>query len=515
MSSDNNVKSISDAKVKKSNKSKKNLGITIGSIIILILSAITFIFVPTMVKTASTGEALVFGKYNGEKIEYKTGTFFTNAVNSYANQYQQMGYELTQWDYYTLFNQAFQTTVINMAFADEVKKSGYKVPEQLVDRNMLRYFLDTNGNYSAKIFRDTPDSTKIAYRKSVEEELIYDRYFTDVFGDQFSVYYGLSDSVYGIKSSSKEADLVKEMNSKTRGFDMVSFSTGDFPKEEAASFGKANTDLFVKYDLSAVTVSDEATANSIKKQLDSNEVTFADAVANLSAQYYTNGEGKVTNSYAYQLKNMLTSDASVAAITSMKAGDVSDVIQTANGYAIFRCDNAATQPDFNDSGFADVAYNYMTIYEAGIIEDYFNEQASRFSIAAASLGFDEAASVYGVEVQSIDPFSLNYGSSALVSGLSSSVSVLSSAQSNEDFLKTAFSLKENEISSPIVMDGNIVVLKMTGEKLASAEDLAILDNESVVRAQFMNYDTSAAQSAVLNSGKVENNVFSVFLENML
>ena len=69
-----------------------------------------------------------------------------------------------------------------MAYAEAVKKSGYIVPDTEIDRTMLPYFYDSNGVYSAKIFHDTPDSTKIELREAITDSLTNMRFIEDLFG---------------------------------------------------------------------------------------------------------------------------------------------------------------------------------------------------------------------------------------------------------------------------------------------------------------------------------------------
>ena len=82
----------------------------IGSVIILILSAITFIFIPAMAQGAGQ-DSLVFGKYGNKKIEYKQGSEFANAVANYTEMYRRQGIDLKDSDYYTIYNYAFVSAV--------------------------------------------------------------------------------------------------------------------------------------------------------------------------------------------------------------------------------------------------------------------------------------------------------------------------------------------------------------------------------------------------------------------
>ena len=59
---------------------------------------------------------------------------------------------------------------------------------------------------------------------------------------------------------------------------------------------------------------------------------------------------------------------------------------------------------------------------------------------------------------------MNYGSNDLLGVIDQNVPVLAGAATNEDFLKKAFSLKLNEVSSPITLKSNVIVLKLVSEE---------------------------------------------------
>ena len=96
----------------------------------------------------------------------------------------------------------YAKSINGYAFSDEVKASGYVVPEKQIDRTMKPYFNDSTGKYSAKIFRDTPESQKIAMRKSITDNLIFSRYIADLLGD--STQGETKTNLYGLKISQKE-----------------------------------------------------------------------------------------------------------------------------------------------------------------------------------------------------------------------------------------------------------------------------------------------------------------------
>ena len=125
------------------------------------------------------------------------------------------------------------------------------------------------------------------------------------------------------------------MNKQTRAFDAAFFSTNDYPKSEAAEFGKKNAELFTKYDLSVITLATESEAKKLAQRLKNNELVFTDAVTEYSTNQYSDEKGILNNAYHYQLKGIIKSEDALKKITELEAGTISDVTETSTGYSIF------------------------------------------------------------------------------------------------------------------------------------------------------------------------------------
>ena len=91
-------------------KSKKSFAWWAG-VVVLILISITFVLPATGIGALFAEDSIVFGKYNGEKIEYKPGNYFGNQVNSLASQYD----SLDMSSLYSVWYQAYQSTVLQTA----------------------------------------------------------------------------------------------------------------------------------------------------------------------------------------------------------------------------------------------------------------------------------------------------------------------------------------------------------------------------------------------------------------
>jgi hypothetical protein len=165
----------------------------------------------------------------------------------------------------------------------------------------------------------------------------------------------------------------------------------------------------------------------------------------------------------------------------------------------------------------------MTIYERGRIEDYYTNLARDFSVAAARDGFETASDTFGISKVDIEPFPINYGNSELLGFVpSSAVTELNGAETNENFLKTAFSLRQNEISTPLVLGSNVIVIKLNeetntlpeagendesgGQIITSAGSFSL---EQYYTAQF---DQMASQSVVMKDKRFKDDFTNVFFK---
>ena len=489
----------------------KNKLLWIGSVIILILSVFSFIVfgVGTEIFTALFGKNLpAFGSYDGKPIKYEQGTYFANTVAQYV---ENNGKSSNASTYYTAFRYAFNQTVFTMMVEDAVEKSGYKVPESAEDRIMISYFSDENG-YSKKLYSQASDSYKTSLRKEISESLFRSRYMEDLFGSSEAVG---NETLYGLKVSDKEKNFLADTIKESRAFNLVSFAIDDLPEDEIQKFGEAHTDLFQKYDLSVLSFDTKEDAEAALKQLRANEITFEDALTlDTAKSYYREENGKLTNNYAYQIASIIApSDDDTAknaenAVKALKKDELSDVIQMRNGFSIFRGDGESSSAILSDSDTLSDISSYIKTYEASYMQDYYMNIAKNFVSDAVSTNFDEACDKFELVKTEVPAFPLNYGNSSMFTNIPSSVSALNGVSTNENFLKTAFSMKENEVSEPIVLGRNVVVLQLT----QVLRDEALANTESY-SSESVNYDLNALQTAVLTSKKVVNNVDSVYFAN--
>ncbi len=448
--------------MEKEHKSGKKDSTKIGAVIILIISAIVFIPVggsAVLDSIASKKNTPVFGSYKGKNIEYSAGSDFYNNLTNLVRQYEYMGRNNVSKNWY-IYQQAFNNTVSQMFYEDQLKASGYTVPESAINRRMLPYFYDENGVYSERKYNQTDAATKKNIRTEAKEYLTASRYLIDFLGTQGIVE---GSQMYGLKTSSKEAAAIAKMGDEKHSFVITSFDTADFPAAEAVKYALDNKAKFTKYNLSAVTLATKDDAEAVLKQIQNNEITFEDAVSEKSGRNFTDSTGKLSNMFQYQLLRTVSNDAeAMAALSSLKKDELSAVIPTSQGFTIFRCDGATEEPDFTLEDNINVALNYVKTNEQGYVENYYTETAKGFVAESALTTFEDACEKFGIESVEVPAFPINYSNEDFYAANPADVEALSSLSTSYASLKAMFNLKAGETSSPFVLGTKILVAKCTG-----------------------------------------------------
>lgn len=484
--------------VKKENKSVKKVLLSIGSIAILVLAAVSFIFIPGMAQAGNSGVP-VFGSWDGEQVKYESGSYFANRLEAYIEQEKLSNQDINENVYQYYLYRSFMDSINRLAFIDYVNSTGYTLSDIKVDRAMIPYFSE-NGKYSDKLYRNTPDSEKNNLRKQISDDLLYTRYILDYFSDEImNQNQSLADIAFGLKTSEAELAFINKMNNTSKTFEIVFFDTNEYPSVKAVEFANENLDLFNKYYFNAISVESESVAKKILSQINNQEITFEDALKEYSKNYYTTTEGELKNKYEYQIKSTLASSDDFSKLKNLEIDSISEVIKTGTGYTIYKC-VAATEPtNTKDSTTINDVLDYMKSNEMGRIEDYYKAEAEKFIAESNATSFDNACKKFDLTKESVSDYVLNYMNSSLIRNADTSVSQIASAYQNENFLKTLFSLATNEISKPIVLNKYIAVVKVVNSKsnAEQIEKLAYIENASMV-------DQSTIMENIYDSKKLKN-----------
>ncbi len=487
---------------------KKGVLYTIGASIILIICFIAFVLPSSLSRAADQQEGLVFGKYNGKKIVYEYGSDFTDFLSQYAEMFRNQGIEINSSNQYQIYQYAFNSTVIKYSQDDALKNAGYEVPQDSINLKMKSYFSDADGKFSMKAYKQADSSFIENLTTSIKDSLYQGRYYDDNYGssEKFA-----NHSLFGLKESKNEIAFLNKFGKEKRAFQMVTFDTENYPNEEKEKFGRANSQKFTKYDMSIITVDSKDLADKIISRIEKEQITFEDAITEYSDKNYSDSEGKLSNNSFYQIENILNDKQDAAKITALAKDEISPAIQTLIGYSIFKKTGADTTPDFsNEETITDVG-NYISIYETSIIEDYFTDIAKKFIAEVKASDLESVLANYeNAKLDELTAFPLNYGSSNLYDTMdTNTITALANADKSEEFLSEAFTVKENEYSKPLVMGGDIVVLKCTSiEKITEEE-------EKDFSTSLINFDQSSSQAVVFQSPNLENNFISVYFDNFI
>lgn len=482
---------------------------SIGSIIILLLAAVTFVIIPAIVDNAGGRNYPDYGKFNGKSIRFEENSDFSNEVNSIIRMDEQNGIdfnsEYANFFYQQAFNKAFQKVISDYSFEQYSKSIGYKVPQSTINKTIksLPMFLDGSYTFSEALYKKTPEKDKREIHDNVNRILLIQRSKEDVLGSIDTIN---KHSLYGLKYSSAEIDFITKMGSKLYSFDIATFNLASYPDSEKAKFGNAHKDIFEKFNLKVISLDTKDKANEVLNRINKSEITFEDAITEYSTNYYGDHEtGIVGASYKYQLENAVVNKDDLVKITSLQKDNISPIIETPSGYCIFKAFDNSTSPDFsNTQTFADV-YEYLQTREKSVIEEFFVAKAKDFTGKAISSTFDQACSEYNIEKSTVSQIALNYGAETLIGPSTyDSKSVMNYVTTNENFLKTVFKLKKEEVSSPLVLSNSnmVVVVKCTD---ISNKDIASSDNNKNIASEIKKVFEIAAMTSLINNEKVEDN----------
>lgn len=483
---------------------------SIGTIIILIFAALTFVLIPAFSGASEVSRLPDYGSFNGKPIRFEEKSDFFRAATEVFENYEQQGVDFGNQAYagayYTqAFSQAFTNIIGGYALEYYTETTGYKVPDSSLRRELrnLQMFKDSSGEFSPAIYKAIPEAEKRKAQQEVERNLLQIKSYQDIFGSFSQIG---SESFYGLKSSASEVEFIRKMGEKLYSFDIAAFDMREYPEQEKINFGKAHKDLFVKYNLKVISLESESKAKLVQKRINDSEITFEDAITEYSTKYYGDPEtGILSASYAYQITNAVVNTQDAQKITSLKKDEVSPIIETASGYCLFKSTDVAIEPDFESEQVISYVYSYLQTREKSVIEDYYSNLAKDFASKASSSSFETACNNFPVKSTSVAPFALNYNNTVLVGHSTiSEDEILKFVVQNENFYKTAFKLKKDEISSPIILPGanQVLVVRCTNITTGGTDKQ---NAKSVITPEIQKASRDSINFAVLGSDKIKDN----------
>jgi peptidyl-prolyl cis-trans isomerase D len=441
------------------------------SVVVLVVVVVTFVLAgpggPLSSRGGAGGGSVVFGTYNGHEIAYYPGSYFAQQRDAIANQMKntanQDQAQLTQ----TVWYQAFLSTAQHVAILDMASSASVYVTEDAVDKALLSYpaYLDENGKFSETRYNAASSSDRASTRTLMRENLVQNIFVSDV--------------ATGVKQGSRESQFIASMAKPERSFSFVSFPFSSFPNEEVRKYGEANKSRFVKIKVSRILIkAGAAQADQIRKKIVDKTSTFDELAKTYSKDTFADKGGDMGWRYAYDLEADFETKDTAQKVLALKAGELSDVLKGSFGWMIYRCDSEAVDADFSNPTVQDDVRKYITTYEKGKIEDYFTTRATQLERRADTAGLDAAAREMQVNVASLEPFPINLSnifSFAPLRALPDSATPTNASYS-EDFFYRAFSLGKDQVSAPIVLDDQVVLLKLKAEQQLPDSTAALLDS---------------------------------------
>jgi len=481
-------------------KPRANSGLYIGSILILVLIIITFVFSDFFSSGRATGaEEWTFGYYDKIPISYKPGNLFGQYVSQLYRYYQESMDTSELQVEARIWQQAFETAAIHTAVLNEVKNSNYTASERAIDRQIAvlpQY--QVNGRFSSTLYNQAKKSDRDSQWRQIQEELIKAQYYNDI---------------ESLITSEEEAKFIGTMSSKARKFDMVFFKVDDFPNAEYLTYARKNPDLFSTIRLSRITITaGEKEAGRVLASVKEGTSTFEDAAKTQSQDSYADKGGDMGLRHVYELDDEISSKESRDKIINLGAGELSDIIQIDGKWAFFRIDDGLKSANFEDDAVMEKVRVYVRNHDRGIMEDWAVEQAKEFITEAEISGFNNSVYGRGKDKRSFGPLPVNYGSLDLFTTLESfSVPELYGASTNENFWKTAFSTKLNTLSQPIVQGNNVLVFFPTEE--TEADESSVERIASTYTGYWLsNMTRQSIQQFFLNSPKMDNRFWDAFFK---
>ena len=452
------------------NRKKRNPLLYFGSILVLVIIAVTFIGAPTLGQFAGISASTIFGYYDGHKIEHYVGNYFHRQILTINQNYRQnSGTQEAQNKFYAILQEAFQRTAFHVAILSYLKNPKMSVSSEQVDA-----ILSTEGPYivenefSEQLWESTPISQRKSNREYVKEELLEKQFLKDL---------------QEIPLSNEEINFFQTINKTERKFRIAIFQYSELPNDELSDFGQENAFLFQRMKFSRILFSSSESNADAERALEhlKNGTKSFEELSRLYLSTDIDSGGNIGWKYFYDVERDFENTGSAEKIFSLTPSEHSEILMSRFGPVIYRSDSELIIPQFSDQEILNEVKNYLNRYNRGFIEDYYNEQAKNFKNVATTEGFNNAAVMLGTSTTETNFFPINFQNIISVQRMTAVDSnILQTAPYFQDFFKQAFKLKPNQISEPVYLDEAILLLELMDERL-------IKDSKKVELENFHNY----------------------------
>lgn len=482
----------------KPHRSPRNTALYIGSVIILVIVVVTFIGGPAVGSAVGGSNRVVFGEYDGTDIEFVPGNYFARQYEILAEQARDSAdAESFELQLRSIWRQAFNRTVFHTAVMAEAARTGMTVSEARIDREVAQSpRFQENGRFSPEAYQRASSTEKFQLRNYLRQTIIYDQFVTD--------------KISNLRHSEAELEFFKDMNSPERQFRLATFAFSDYPEEEVVAYGRENSFRFQSMELSSITITtSEQDAESILRQYRDRTASFEDLARAHSRDMFAEDGGHMGEVYYYELERDFEDPDVLSEIFALRPGEVTDVLETAFGWAIYRADDTAVQPDFTTEEMIETVRNYLNSFERGRVEDYMRERAGEFAAEARQTGFDQASEQFGVQPILTAFFPINYGNAPFFGAVETEDgNQISNAAFRDSFFEEGFALDAEEVSDPVALRDYIAVLTLVEERTPDEESLEFV--ESYFPFVLQQYQAEEVERTVLDQDKLVDNFSQTF-----
>jgi parvulin-like peptidyl-prolyl isomerase len=461
--------------VQKPKRGIKNPFVYGGTIVILIITVVAFVFIPSFGGSLSGGSnAPTFGSWNGKSITYTPSSYFANQIQQINDYLRQQGVSEQNFQQYAyqVWRLAFQSTMIRTAAIDTVTKAGYRVTEKGLDEAITENSqFQKDGKFSLELYNSTPLATRISIRNTTKNDLLARRYYEDV---------------YTISPSTQEIAFVAAMGKPQRSISYASIALADYPQSDLVAWGIKNAKLFRTFGVSRITItSSEADARKVLQQINDNKLSFEDAAKSQSKDAYADKGGDAGVIPFYVFSNGFSKPADAELVANLKKGQVSNVYKIADkAWAIFKINSEIKDPDFAKPEVISEVRTYMFDKEHGTLEAWAIAKANAIISSDSLTAFKSAAKKAGLPVKDAGPFIIDIGNPTfyaynqqiplLQQPNTNNDPTITSAMQDEPFMTQMFSLGVGKISKPLVVGDNVIIFGVTSAKEASDKELSIV-----------------------------------------
>jgi hypothetical protein len=441
--------------------------IFIGTIFILVIVIVAFVFVPAIVPEAQGMGDFVFGYYNKVPVAYVAGNYFYQELQKLLDEQRSNINEFNYPEVYRdIWQTAFALAVIRQGILDEMKSAGYVTPEDVVDRQIaLLPDLQVNGKFSVSRYRQMDKTAQMNLWRQIRDDIAISHY---------------REYLSGLIISAQEGEFIRSMASPGRSFDLASIPVSSYPDSEIVSFVQSSPSLFRVARLSRITVtSSEREARQILDSIKNETTTFEDA-AKESRDSYAESGGDMGIKMAYELNSEIPDgEAAVEALLSLPKGSLSDIIKVPEGWTFFRAEDDVRPADTGDLALMEKVRAYVWLYERGRMDEWLLAEANQLAGDIKAKGFDTALYDRGIEKRSFGPLPINYGNVILYPSVySSGIPESEKASVDDNFWTTAFSTPLLTPSKPLIVGDFVLVLYPTEEIEAEKREIATGETES-------------------------------------